>query len=381
MGRDTPRYFVEAKGSFFWQPNTKLRAAGWGPVPLGKDRPAAVAAAIARNTAVDDWRRAGAAPLAAAKPASASSTPGTVNALLDEWVRSKEYPTNARTKRDYDQKVVHLRKWIGPLPVKAVTPRIAKQHYLALKERTPSFAAGLMRVARAGFGKIRFLVDPGHPLYVGVKDNPFAELDLENTAGEGRLWGREERDLFVATAFGNETHYPSIGLAVAINWWLAQREGDILDLPANALDGTSLIIKQNKTARRVDLPVGLIVELKPLVERAQAYQRVIGVSSLTHLLISELTGQAWDEHQFRKYFRRIRRAAGLPEDLQFMHLRHTGVVEMQDSGCTVSEIASISGHSLSSVTTILERYGRRTKRQAENAINKRLAKEKQDGSG
>lgn len=378
MGKDTPRYFVTIKGSHYWQPSSELRALGWEPLRLGKDRAAAVKAALDRNEDVDRWRRAGGAAVIAT-PAAPSARAGSCNALFDLWQQSREYPTNPRTKRDYDAKVIHLRKWIGPLPVRAVTPRICKQHYLALAERTPAFAAGLMRVARAGFGKIRFLVDPGHPLYVAVKDNPFAELDLKNTAGEGRLWTREERDRFVAAAFANEAHYPSIGLAVAINWWLGQREGDILDLPPGALEGASLVIRQNKTARRVDLPVGLIGELQPLLARALELQRARKLESLTHLLVNEDSGQPWDEHAFRKAFRKIREAAELPDELQFMHLRHTAIVELEDAGATIPEIASISGHTLQSITSILERYGRRTRRQAENAITKRLAREREDG--
>lgn len=380
MGRDTPRYFIEAKGSCFWQPSSELRRAGWRPRPLGKDRSAAVAAAIAANAEVDAWYAADRPALEGGAAARRTSSPASCNALFDLYqdpARNPDYPTNKNTKRQYDGAIDYLRKWLGPVPPRAVTPRMAKQRHDALAATTPAQAASIMRVARAAFGKSRFLVDPGSPLYVGVKDNPFLELDLKGSDTEGRLWTREERDAMVKTAFqSNTANYPSIGLAIGLNWWFAQREADILALPPNALEGDGLIIRQNKTTRRVDLPVAIIPEIHELAASYRTALAGRGISSLTHLLINERTGQPWDEHAFRKAFREIRELAGADDGLQFMHLRHTGVVNMEDAGGTIPEICGVSGHSLQSATQILERYGRRTRRQAENAIRKRIALER-----
>lgn len=389
MGKDTPRYFVKAKSSYYWQPSSELRALGWKSMPLGKDRTTAVSTAIARNADVDAWVKEGSRPLDQEKPATPAKVPtrpGSCNALFDLYqspATNPDYPTNNHTKRHYDAAVAYMRKWIGPVPVRAVTPRMAKQRYDALAKTTPAQAAAFMRVARACFGKARFLADPGHPLYIGAKDNPFIELDLKGTDSEGRLWTLEERDAMVKASFeGNGCCYPSIGVAIQLNWWLGQRQADILALGRRALEGDTLTIRQNKTSRRVELPVAILPQIHGLFERAMLAQRVArDIESLTHLIVNEDTGQPWAAHAFRRTFREIREAAKLPDDLQFMHLRHTAVVEMEDAGATIPEIASVSGHSLQSVTTILERYGRRTKRQAANAINKRLEKEKKDGGG
>ena len=184
----------------------------------------------------------------------------------------------------------------------------------------------------------------------------------------------------VKAAFGNEAHYPSIGVAIELDWWLGQREGDILELGPRALEGDTLTIQQNKTRRRVHLPVAILPKIHALYARALELQKTRGVESLTHLLINEDTGQPWDEHAFRKAFRKVREAAEMPAELWFMHLRHTAVVEMEDSGCTIPEIAGVTGQSLQTVTQLLERYGRRTRIQAENAIKKRLAREESDGT-
>ncbi|MCA8928580.1 MAG: hypothetical protein KDC18_10965 [Alphaproteobacteria bacterium] len=58
--------------------------------------------------------------------------------------------------------------------------------------------------------------------------------------------------------------------------------------------------------------------------------------------------------------------------LRFQLLRHTAVCEMADAGVSVPQIASVTGHTLQSVYSILSRYHRATAAQAEAAFKKRL---------
>lgn len=56
---------------------------------------------------------------------------------------------------------------------------------------------------------------------------------------------------------------------------------------------------------------------------------------------------------------------------QLRVLRHSCVVQMARASCEVPEIASVTGHSLSSVTTILSHYLPRDSQVARNAQAKR----------
>lgn len=64
----------------------------------------------------------------------------------------------------------------------------------------------------------------------------------------------------------------------------------------------------------------------------------------------------------------------------FMHLRHSAVLNLETAGCTPGQIAAITGHSLNTVTTILETYRTRSSEVADTAImrleNYRRAKKK-----
>ncbi len=72
---------------------------------------------------------------------------------------------------------------------------------------------------------------------------------------------------------------------------------------------------------------------------------------------------------FRHEFRRIANIAGLSE-LQFLDLRRTAVVRLAEAGCTVPEIAAITGHQLDRTARILETYLPRNGTMAEAAIRK-----------
>lgn len=410
MGRDTPRYFVTVRGHHFWQPSSKLRAKGWPSKPLGADRGAAVAAAIALNEQVDEWRRGGSPARGEGKDAARRAVPGTVYDLILRYQASSHYPENANTIRQYDYACRYLAKWIGPLPVQAITPRMCVDRYAQLRKVTPGAAGAFMRIGQALFAKARFLADPGHPLFVARENNPFAALEIQQGAPSAVRWSRAERDATIEAA-GSIGLY-SIGMAIALNWWLGQREGDILALPPNALQGMTLTIGQSKTAVNVHLPVSIVPQIQAAraaaekrqadieAERAAKRHEIGGnqppakITSITHLLINEATGKPWDEHAFRKKIREIRKVAAwkaLIENrvddalrlftLTFMHLRHTAVCEMFEAGCTIPEIAAVTGHTLNSVHQILERYGLRTRALAATAFQRRLDKEQGDGGG
>ncbi len=61
------------------------------------------------------------------------------------------------------------------------------------------------------------------------------------------------------------------------------------------------------------------------------------------------------------------KAAGI-NDLHFHDLRGTAITMLAEAGCSTPQIAAITGHSLKTVTTILDKYLARTRTLAEEAI-------------
>jgi integrase len=233
-----------------------------------------------------------------------------------------------------------------------------------------------------------------HPCWVGLDDNPFRELGMATAESNARLWTVAERDALIAAARAGNAQandpdyafppFESLAAAIAINWWIGQREADVLGLPRDILERGVHTIVQEKTTAQVHLPLAMVPDIVEAVRRVRAANEAAGRAGL-RLLIDEETGLTWTGDRFRRAFLRVRRVAAWRAEaegeaalaaslrgLQFQWLRHTAVVLLEEAGCTVPEIASISGHTLGSVTQILERYGRRTRKQAQNAFRKRL---------
>jgi integrase len=134
-----------------------------------------------------------------------------------------------------------------------------------------------------------------------------------------------------------------------------------------------MLIRPQKTRRRIKkaILVPLLPELVKMLDQ--------NPQSATIYVISEETGQPYKPDNFRHVFAEIRAAAGIDEiarehgiegGLLFMDLRRTAVVHLARAGCSVPEIASITGHSVSRTVSILEVYLPRDSEMAAAAIAK-----------
>jgi integrase len=109
----------------------------------------------------------------------------------------------------------------------------------------------------------------------------------------------------------------------------------------------------------VVIPVG-----EPLRRVLEASKRV-GPTILTNSF-----GQPWNEWAFQKAFGTARDKAGV-KGVTFNDLRGTAVTRLALAGSTEPEIATITGHSMKQVSSILERhYLHKDPVLAQNAIRK-----------
>lgn len=137
-----------------------------------------------------------------------------------------------------------------------------------------------------------------------------------------------------------------------------QRLSDLLRAAWTNYDGKTLRIRQSKGNVVVAIPC-----TRALRGMLDAMPRDATV------ILTSVTGKAWKKRHFSDQWKEASDAAGL-QDLHFHDLRGTAITMLAEAGCTVPEIASITGHSLKTVTTILEKYLSRTAALAEAAIEK-----------
>jgi integrase len=151
-----------------------------------------------------------------------------------------------------------------------------------------------------------------------------------------KIWTDDDEAAFYRAA------PPHLRLPLLIALWTGQRQGDLLRLTWHAYDGQCIRLQQSKTAARVVVPVGM-----PLRQALP-----------------------WTPDGFRSSFGKARIAAGI-EGVTFNDLRGTAVTRLAIAECTEAEIATITGHSLRDVRSILDaHYLHRDPRLGESAIRK-----------
>jgi integrase len=167
------------------------------------------------------------------------------------------------------------------------------------------------------------------------------------------VWTEDDEATFLTSA---PTH---LHLPLTLALWTGQRQGDLLRLLWSAYDGKYIRLKQSKTGARVVIPVGA-----PLKVALNATPRH------STFMLTTADGKPWTSDGFRSSWRKACAKAGIV-GITFNDLRGTAVTRLALAGCTEPEIATITGHSLRDVRSILDaHYLHRDPALAESAIRK-----------
>ncbi|AWI91798.1 hypothetical protein C0214_21280 [Methylobacterium sp. DM1] len=161
--------------------------------------------------------------------------------------------------------------------------------------------------------------------------------------------------------------------ALIIALHTGQRQGDILRLPWSAYDGSAITLRQGKSARG-----GRVAPLVT-IPCTQALRRMLdGMERRSPLILTTKTGRVLQKRYFARLWEQASVEAGVgsialpgldePVALHFHDLRGTAVTMLSEAGCSPQQIATITGHSLKTVTVILDRYLARTRALADQAI-------------
>jgi integrase len=176
---------------------------------------------------------------------------------------------------------------------------------------------------------------------------------LHRVTRRDKIWTADDEATFLRHAAAH-LHLP---LLLAL--WTGQRQRDLLRLPWSGYDGLTIRLKQSKTGARVVVPVG--APLKAALDATVKHST---------MMLTNHVGQAWSSEAFASSWTRACKRAGIT-GLTFNDLRGTAVTRLALAGCTEAEIASITGHSLRDVRSILDlHYLHRDPALAENAIAK-----------
>ncbi len=191
----------------------------------------------------------------------------------------------------------------------------------------------------------------------GITDhNPFERYGRAKTKPRRQYWTYNDERQFLEYA---KQHNIQMYRGYVLGIYTAQRQTDVIQMQRKDFIGGTFSIEQSKTGTMVEIPVH--PELKKMIDEIPATQN--------YLLVNR-NNQAFTGDQFNQRFKKVRRAAGIDDNLKFRDLRRTAVTRLTEAGCTVPEIAAVSGHSLSETQRIIDTYFVATKTTAATAINK-----------
>jgi integrase len=276
---------------------------------------------------------------------------GRLLSLLQAYQQSQEFlGLRERTRADYVKQIEKIEQKFGDAPLKALAdPRtrgifLDWRDELALRSRRQADYAWtvLARVLSWAKDRGKITVNPcerGGRVYHGTR------VDF--------VWSTDDELLFLEHA-STQFHLPLL-----LGLWTGQRQGDLLRLTWSAYDGAHLRLRQSKTGARVVIPVA--APLKAALDVAPRRSPII---------LTNKAGRPWTERGFRSAWSTIAKQAGI-SGLTFNDLRGTAVTRLALVECTEAQIATITGHSLRDVRSILDaHYLHRDVELARTAITK-----------
>jgi integrase len=276
---------------------------------------------------------------------------GVILGLLQGYQSSGEFRELAdRTRADYIGHIKVIEREFGDFPLAALTDRrtrgvfMAWRDRLAVRSRRQADYAWtvLARVLAWALNRGLIAANPcerGGRLYRGSRAD--------------KIWTADDEAAFLKRAPAH------LHLALLLALWTGQRQGDLLRLAWSAYDGTHIRLRQSKTGSRVKILVG--GPLKAALDAAARRSTII---------LTTADGKPWTPDGFRASWRKACARAGIV-GVTFNDLRGSAVTRLALVECTEAEIATITGHSLRDVRSILDaNYLHRDPALGENAIRK-----------
>jgi integrase len=247
------------------------------------------------------------------------SKPGSVNAAVASYFGASEFRALAPSSQQVRRAVLEaFRREHGDMPIRFMPRKFVEA---LLDGMTPT-------AARNWFKAIRALV--GHCINAGMlRDDPTLGIKLRPTKGSFHTWTEDEIAQFeVAFPIGSRER-----LALALGLYSGQRRGDVVAMGRQHIRNGLLHVTQRKTGKALAIPVH---------PDLQAVLATVPATQMTFLMT--LRGKPFDPHAFTPWFGEACDKAGLPSACTFHGLRKAACRRLAEAGCTVHEIAAISGH-------------------------------------
>jgi integrase len=260
--------------------------------------------------------------------------PNCLFTLIAEFRGSSDFPKSPSSQKEYRRYLSLIEQAFGTMPLKAVEDRRARGVFMEWRDSmsaTPRKAdyAWTILARVLSFAKNRGKIAT-NPCERGGR--------LYDAQRQEKVWTPDHIDRFMKVASAE------LQLALVLALWTGQRQGDLLKLQWSAYDQRRLRVFQSKGKTWVTIPVG---------ETLAAWLDRTPRRALT--ILTGQKGKPWTGDGFRTEWGKACERAGI-KDVTFHDLRGTAVTRLAKAGCSVAEIASLTGHSLRDAQAILDAH-------------------------
>lgn len=319
------------------------------------------------------------AELHAARNGRPALPPGrTLEMLIADWQDTEEYrATRPRTQKGYAQTAAIIADWSASNghPDPTTLSEQACRAFLKLYDDRRWQKWHVRKVLRMIMARA-----------VALKwraDNPVEDIRLKMPKSRVAIWEASDIDLYARAAVASGQ--PGLAALIRTEWEIGQRLTDAIlwRVDADFRPDTGVFrFWQSKTGEYVTIPVS--DACRAAIEAAMIDGSLYLFNDACRLPGPYIEGRrTWTVQH--KPFADVTRLGHVFEDvrdkalemnptarrLTLRAIRHSCIVQLARAGCSVPEIASITGHSISSVESILSTYLPRDNKVAWNAQRKR----------
>lgn len=303
------------------------------------------------------------ASLAAGEQCMLQRTDGTLSGVIRDFEKTAKWRKLAEsTRKEYKRVLIFWDGLYGKVPLAGLAAKSFRKKILAWHDE---FSNDKPREAD---NRVTVLA---RVLSWAAKDSDLDENVLDgferaySSDRSDKIWLTEHVEAFMGAADSD------MQLAMVLALHTGQRQADIRKLAWSQYDGERISLYQGKAMR--DGKKGRLVTV-PCTAALKA--SLDAAPKRGALILLTKTGRAFQKRYFAQQWDTVYRAAELPVEangapsLHFHDIRGTTVTMLFEAGCTVAEVASITGHTLRRAQEILDRYLARTSAMATNAIAK-----------
>ncbi|WP_292231011.1 hypothetical protein [Brevundimonas sp.] len=294
----------------------------------------------------------------------------TLETLAQNWRRTGAYKAlKPRTQRGYEQTLRYILDWSKecrhPDPTK-LTKSVAEAFVSRFDDRPTT-----RRMVKVVF---KMVMDQAIDL--GWRsDNPVARIKAAAPKTRVAIWEQEDVDTYAWAALS--IGQPDMAALIQLQWEIGQRLTDCyLFKYGEQYDAAraTFSFEQEKTGSAVTFRISDRMRTMLETTRRAGKLYLFEDARFTRPWMRKVGSRIEaDDIAGAKVFAQAREKAleSGARDLKLKWLRHSCVVQLARAECTVPEIASITGHSITSVEQIMQKYLPRDSKVAENAQRKR----------